>query len=155
MNPDAFTPADYAAAVAIAATLTRDSARDTAAVAVSRDMAGNTCPRCDASFTASNPPEFAHFAPSANGAVVSSSGAWLGSTVCRACNLADDVARDMLGLSAEVPMPYAYVVANYAVPFRFGKRAEIIDAARNLARGMSRADSEVVSRAREAVARMA
>jgi hypothetical protein len=155
MTTNTVTAADYAAAVAFAATLTRDSRRDTAAVAVARAAAGASCPRCKDAFTASNPAEYAHYAPSANDAYVSSTGAWLGSTVCRACNLSDDVARDILGLSASEPMPYAYVVANYTVPMRFGKRADIIAAAATLTRGVSRADEIVRERAAAAIARMA
>ena len=130
MTTRTVTPADYAAALALAPTEHRSSARDSAATKVARYAAGNACPRCGEAFTAVNPAEFAHYVPSA--AVCTSSGVWFGSTACRTCNMTDRAALSLLGLTDNDPLPYAYVVQNFTVPVDFDTRAEILTMAANL-----------------------
>lgn len=124
MTTETVTPADYARAIARAASEVRSSARDTAAGIVAESVTGGTCPRCSSTYDAGNPAEYCHYVPSK--ARVTSDGVWFGSVACRGCNMRDEAARDILGLAADAPMPYAYVKAYFHVPARFSSRADIL-----------------------------
>lgn len=143
MTTTRITPDTYAAAIALAPTITRDSARDDAASLVARDVAGNECPRCNREFTATNPANYCHWIPSR--ARVSSTGIWFGSIACRFCNMKDEAARAALDLGKNEAMPFAYVEAFFHVPAAFANRADIIRQANAIESDIPMASDDAVT----------